>query len=882
MIGLTIGPYTITAKLGEGGMGEVYRARDSKLGRDVALKVLPAAFARDPDRLARFEREARTLATLNHPHIAQIYGFEQSGDTSALVMELVEGEDLSERLRSGPIPVDEAIGMARQVAAALETAHDIGIVHRDLKPANIKVNAAGSVKVLDFGLAKAIDAGTSGPSIAAAITSPAITEAGIILGTAAYMSPEQARGQHVDRRTDIWAFGAVFLEMLSGRRTFGGDTVSDALAAVLTQEPDWSHLPPAVHPRVTDLIRRCLRKDPRRRLRDIGDAVIELDEAMTSTPASGPATAAAPRTRSTILPWAIAFVAILAAAAAIWPTWRARAPEPAPRSIARVTLPLPPGATMFLGRGSSVAVSPDGTRIAYTATDKARTQLYVRALDQMSSVALPGTDGAANPFFSPDGQWVGFVADGKLKKINLQGRTVVEIASAPNSRGETWAPDDTIIFTPNNASALLRVPAAGGTPQPVTSLGSGELSHRWPQVSRNGRVLVFTIWNDTGFEGGRIAAQRLDGSGRTILVQGGGHGRLVETSGGRAYLVYAQPDGLLAAPIDLDRLELTGAVTPINESVAANLSGGAHFAFSNSGHLVYAPGTITEASKTLLWVDRTGKETVAAEIPDLSVLMSLSRDGRRLIRLNTQGPTRDVYVHDLRTGDSRRLTNGGLHGRPLLTSDENRVIYSEGMPSPNLFWKPIDGAGEEERLTTGVNPQFPSSAAPDNKSLVFSEFDPVTGSDIWQLSLDAPYQARELVRTRFSEGNGAISPDGRWLAYQSNRTGRFEIYLTPYPTPGEARPITSAGGVEPIWGRDGELYYRNNDRYMAVPVTLGGAAIAGEPRLLFTGNYLGAALFAPALDRFLFIRENGQEGAGKSLNLVLGWFDELAAKVAPR
>ena len=884
MIGLTIGPYTITAKLGEGGMGEVYRARDNRLGRDVALKVLPVAFARDPDRLARFEREARTLATLNHPHIAQIYGFEQSGDTSALVMELVAGDDLSQRLLRGPMPIDEAIGIARQVAAALEAAHEIGIVHRDLKPANIKVTAAGTVKVLDFGLAKAIDLGTSGSSNTAAITSPAITQAGIILGTAAYMSPEQARGQPVDKRTDIWAFGVVVLEMLTGKRTFGGDTVSDALAAVLTQEPDWSPLSPAINPRVTDLIRRCLRKDPKRRLRDIGDALVELDDALAGTPAGGLLTATAPlRSRSTWLPWLIAIVAAVTAAAALWSSLRPPALESNPRSIARVTLPLPPGATMFMGRGSSVAMSPDGSRIVFTATDKARTQLYLRALDQKNSVALPGTDGAANPFFSPDGQWVGFAADGKLKKIALQGRTVVTIADASNLRGEAWAPDDTILFTPNNASALWRVPAGGGAPQRFTTLAEGELSHRWPQVAPSGRALVFTIWNDTGFEGGRIAVQRLDGAERKVLIQGGGYGRIVETSDRRAFLVYAQADGLLAAPLDLDRLELTGAITAINESVVANLSGGAHFAFSNSGHLVYAAGTITEASKTLLWVDRTGKETVAAEIADLSVLMSVTRDGLRLIRMNTQGPSRDVFVHDLPTGKSHKLTNGGFHGRPLLTSDEQRVIYTVGLPNLNLFWKPIDGAGEEERLSTSPNAQFASSVAPDGKTMVYSEYDPVTGSDLWIMSLEGNHDARPLLKTRFSEGNGSISPDGRWIAYQSNETGRFEIYVTPYLTPGTAVQITSAGGGEPRWGREGrELYYRTNDRFMSVPMTLGPAVEAGEPRLLFTGNYLSEGLFVPSVDRFLLIREDGQESAGKTLDLVLGWFDDLNAKVAPR
>jgi serine/threonine protein kinase/Tol biopolymer transport system component len=881
VIGQTIGAYTVTAKIGEGGMGEVFRARDTRLGRDVAIKIIPAAFSRDPDRLARFEREARTLATLNHPHVAQIYGFEQSDATSALVMEFIDGEDLSERIARGAIPPDEATAIARQVAAALEAAHEIGIVHRDLKPANIKINAAGNVKVLDFGLAKAVEAHAAAAATAA-ITSPAMTAAGIILGTAAYMSPEQARGLPVDRRTDIWAFGVVVLEMLTGKRVFRGDTVSDAIAAILTQEPNWSDLPAATHPRVAELIRRCLRKDPKRRLRDIGDAVVELDEVIAGAPANT-AMVAASRSSRSYLPWVTALLAIVAAAAVAWSAMPLRQAAVRSRSVTRASIALPPSATMFLGRGSSVAMSPDGTRIVYVATDKARTQLYLRAVDQMNSVALPGTDGAANPFFSPDGQWVGFTADAKLKKVSLQGRTIATIIDAPNIRGEAWTPDDRILFTPNNGAPLMQVPAGGGSATGYTSLADGELSHRWPQVAPSGRAVVFTIWNDTGFEGGRVAVQRLDGSDRKVLVQGGGYGRIVETPAGRAFLVYAQGDGLLAAPLDLDRLELTAAVTSLNEAVASNLSGGAHFAFSSTGDLVYAPGTLSEAASTLLWVDRDGKEEVAAAIDDLSVLMSATRDGRRLVRLNSQGPSRDVFVHDLESGSERRLTNGGFHGRPQLTADERRVIYTAGLPNLNFFWRPIDGAGEEERLTTSPNAQFASSISPDGKTLVYAEFDPVTASDIWELSLDGGHAVRPLVKTRFSEGNASLSPDGRWMAYQSNETGRFEVYVTSYPNLDTPIRVTSAGGIRPMWNGDGrELYYRVNDRFMALPMTFGAAAKAGEARLLFAGNYLAEGQFVPGPQKFLLIREKSQEGAGRTLNLVLGWFDDLTAKATPR
>jgi serine/threonine-protein kinase len=886
--GARLGVYEVIAPIGAGGMGEVYRARDARLGREVALKILPAAVASDTDRVARFEREAKTLAALNHPHIAHLYGFEQSSDTSAFVMELVEGEDLLQMLSRGAIPLSEALPIAKQIAEALEAAHEQGIVHRDLKPANIKIRRDGTVKVLDFGLAKAVSGsaglagstGSAGSADSPTITSPAVTEAGIILGTAAYMSPEQARGQDVDKRTDVWAFGVVLYEMLTGRRLFDGGTVSDSMAAVLTREPDWSALPPSTPQGTVDLLRRCLKKDPKRRLRDMGDAVIEIDEAMTSPP-STPAMIATPSTNApsrSVLPWLVAAVMAVVAAGASWMAWRPRA-EVA-RTPARVAITLPATTTMFLGRGSSVAISPDGQRIAFTATAEQRTQLYVRSLDRMEITPLPGTNGATNPFFSPDGQWVGFTADGKLKKVNLQGRTVVTVTDAPNIRGETWGPDDTIFFTPNNGAGLSRVSANGGNAEPFTQRNEGELSHRWPQVLPGGKAILFTIWNDTGFEGSRIAVQRFDNAERRVLVQGGGYGRIVEVDAGRAYLVYAQSDGLFAAPFDLDRLELTGTVTLVVDAVSTNLSGGAHVAFSKTGTLAYLPGSLAEATKTLLWVDRAGKESVISEIADLGQQFAVTRDGRRLVRLNTQGPDRDLFVEDLVAGGSRRLTKGGLHYTMALTPDERRVVYSSGLPHGNLFWRPLDGSGEEERLTTSPNSQWAETVSPDGKILAFTTIDPVRNSDIWTLSLEGDHTSRPFLQTPASESNVDFSPDGRWLAYQSNVSGRFEIYITSFPQPGPPIQVTSAGGIRPWWSRDArELYYRINDRVMVVPITLGPQPKAGEPQMLFSGNYLGDGGLARDTGRFVMMRDNGQDTAGKTIYLVMNWFDELKAKL---
>ena len=905
--GTRIGSYEVTGSLGAGGMGEVFRARDTRLHRDVAIKVLPAAVAEDADRLARFTREAQTLAALNHPNIAAIYGLEEGPAEAgphtgtgrhvrALVMELVEGQDLSDLIRTGAgsrepgagMPLDEALPIARQIAAALETAHEQGIVHRDLKPANIKVRADGTVKVLDFGLAKAMGPAEAGRHDAA--NSPTFTAHatahGVILGTAAYMSPEQARGKPVDKRADIWAFGVVLYEMLSGHRLFDGGTASDSIAAVLTREPDWSQLPAATPPRLIDLLRRCLRKDAARRLRDIGDAAVEIDDLIAGTSSgssvvmTAPAVGAPPRARGTALPWALAAVMTLVAGGAAW--FATRVPEAPPTSPAHVALPLPSAATIYLGRGSSVAVSPDGTTVVFPATADQRTQLYVRTLDRMDATPLPGTTGAVNPFFSPDGQWVGFSADGRLKKVRLQGGAVITVTDAPNIRGEAWGADDTILFVPSNGQGIFKVPAGGGTREPVTTLQAGELSHRWPQFVPGGRAILFTIWNDTGFEGGRIAVERLDTHERKVLVQGGGYGRIVIADARHAYLVYAQAEGLMAAPFDLDRLELTGAVTPLMENVSTNLSGGAHFAFSATGLLAFLPGTLSEVDKVVAWVDCSGKETVIRSIPSMSMEVSVSHDGRRAVRANTQGPDRDIFVEDLDGGTSTRLTaGGGYRTMPILTADGRRVVYAAGPPNLNLFWRAVDGSDEEVRLTTSPNRQRVGSFSPDGRTLAYVEWDPIRNADIWLLPLTGDRTPRPFLQTPASEGSPQFSPDGQWLAYQSNTSGRFEVFIAPLANPAAATQVSSAGGTDPRWSASGkELFYLGNDGMMVTSIELGARPAIGAAQTLFaTRAYLSEGDLARDTGRFLMVKDNGQEAAGKAIFLVMHWFDELKSKV---
>jgi serine/threonine-protein kinase len=893
--GTRIGPYEIVASVGAGGMGEVYRARDPRLLRDVAVKVLPAAFAADGERLARFSREAQVLAALNHPHIAQVYGIEESGGAPALVMEFVDGPTLADRIARGVVPLEEALPIARQLAEALEVAHERGIVHRDLKPANVKLTADGAVKVLDFGLAKAVErpaSGRSGPSgtaaADAALTTPAVTEAGVVLGTAAYMSPEQARGRPVDKRADIWAFGAVLYEMLTGRRPFDGESVTDALAAVLTRDVDLAVLPASTPHSIRELIRRCLTRAPARRLHDIADARIVIEDAIAGV--DSPAPAAAPvRTSAparSLAPWLLS--ALLAVAAAVAIVAALRPPSPVTPLPMHVGVTLPAGVTLSLGRGSSVAVAPDGRRVAFVATANDRTQLYVRDLDRSAITPLAGTDGAANPFFSPDGQWLGFHADGQIRKVAMQGGSVASVTPAGNLRGQYWSPDDAILFTRNNASALTRVSSAGGAGSAATTLQQGEMSHRWPQVLADAKTVVFTIWNDTGFEGGRVAVEDLTTHERRVLVQGGGYGRVVPVDRSRGYLVFARAEGLAAAPIDLARMELTGGAVPVLDGVISNLSGGAHFDVATNGMLAYIPGRVDEAPKTLTWIDRTGRVTSGATIGEISVNYDISPDGKRLVRLNTNGPNRDVWIEDLERGGSTRVTAGGVHFTPRWTSDGSRIVYAAGLPNQNLYWKAADVSASEERLTTSDYPQFAGSVSPDGRMLAYVEFHPVSNADIWVLPLrdDAGQllasdrrRPRPYRQTPFSEGAPVFSPDGRWIAFQANDGGRFEIYVAP-SAGGTPTRVSTAGGTGPIWAPDGrELYYRATDQMLAVSLSSTPTLSPGTPQLLFRGTWLGDGDISPDGKRFLFLTDPSAAVQPSSVQLIVNWIEELKAKV---
>jgi serine/threonine-protein kinase len=891
-------------------MGEVYEAQDAKLWRSVAVKVLSAPSLQSPDRMARFEREARLLASLNHPNIAAIYGIEEADGVRFLVLELVPGDTIADRLKKGPMDVAEALSLFRQVAEALETAHESGVVHRDLKPANVKVTPAGQVKVLDFGLAKAFTdpASSSDGTLETMTRNEDPTQEGLIVGTPAYMSPEQARGKAVDRRTDVWAFGCCLYEALAGQRPFEGETHTDRIAAVLSRDPDWGALPPQTPPRIRDLLRRCLQRDLQRRLRHIGDARIEIEEALAE-PAGSPASALAappkpePRWHRR-LPWVVAATLGAVAAAALFQARGRGAPAAPP--LTRFAVALPPTAPLDLGERAALAISPDGTLLTYVANDQmARSpagvpQLYVRAMDQLESRPIPGTEGAAGPFFSPDGQWIGYFANRTLKKVSIAGGaplTVCEIA--PVTRGASWAPDDTIVFAPTQVGELQRVSAAGGTPQSLTTVdvAAGEMAHLWPEVLPGGRAVLFTVKTAAGFDEARIAVQPLGPAGEPkVLIQGGTHARYAASG----HIVYGRAGGLLAVPFDLERLEIRGAPLQVVQGVAMDPRRGvAHFALSRSGTLAYVPGGAGGVARSLLWVDRRGTARPVTETRRAYTFPALSPDGEHLA-VTIEGTDQDIWVDDLSRGTLTRLTfDQSEEFGPVWSRDGTRMAFTSTREGrfPALFWLPADGSTAPEPLIAEAGPaRFPNDFSPRDRVLAYTEEAAPGNSDVWVLPLDDPAHPRPYLRSPFSETAATFSPDGVWVAYVSNESGRSEVYVQSYPGPGGKRQISNEGGTSPVWaGGGGELFYRNGDALMSVEVSTSPRFSAGAPRLLFRGSYMEPAGTSPSLarpdwprnyavsrdgQRFIMIR--GEEEPPTQVHVVLSWLEELRGRSLPR
>ena len=886
-VGVRLGPYEILSAIGAGGMGEVYRARDTKLGRDVALKVLPETFALDPDRLARFKREAQVLASLNHRHIAAIYGFEDSGETHALVLELVDGETLADRIARGPVPLDEALPIARQIAEALEAAHEQGIIHRDLKPANIKVTPDGVVKVLDFGLAKLAEpagstqsaAGSAHLSLSPTITSPAMmTGVGMVLGTAAYMSPEQAKGRPADKRSDVWAFGCVLYEMLTGKRPFDGEDVTDAMVAVLSKEPLWSALPARTPSSIRMLLRRCLQKDRTLRLQAAGDARVEIHEAMsapeTTEPAARPQGTPALGWRGVLLAVGCLLVGGLVAGLAVWNL------RPAPLlSVSRLAVPLPPGDRLPDLNTPVLALSPDGSRIAFVSAREGTRKIYVRAFDNTESKAIPGTEGAASPFFSPDGNWLGFAAGGNLMKVSMAGGAPLIICKTPYLEGVSWGDNETIVFAAGfGVSGLSQVAAAGGEPQAITSKDSAseEEGHRWPQLLPGGKAVLFTAWS-RNIDDAQIVVQRLDTRERRIILRGGTYGRYVSTGVSTGQLFYARAGTLMAVPFDLSRLVTTGDPIPVVQGVSLTTEGAAQFDVSRTGSLVYVPGDVQGAGRRLVWVDRAGTEQPLAAPPRNYLNPRISPDGQQ-VAVVVQGANDDVWVYDIPHQTLSRLTFQSRSLTPLWTPDGKRIIYrSTRGGTLNLFAKAADGSGEEERLTVSETNQAPQSESPDGQALVLTD---TNSRDLWVLPLVGNSKPHPFFTSPFLESGGAFSPDGRWLAYSSDESGRNEVYVQPFPAGGRKVQISRDGGIEPRWAHTGELFYRNGDKLMVVTLATQPALNVGQSQMVFERQYAtagGASSFDVRSDgqRLLMIKEGEQAASATQINVMLNWTEEL-------
>ena len=918
--GIRLGVYRVVSLLGAGGMGEVYLARDTRLDRDVALKVLPTAFAADPDRVARFEREAKVLASLQHPNIAGIYGFEEGAGVQALVLELVDGVTLAERIARGPLPVPEALAIARQIADVLAAAHDAGIVHRDLKPANIKITSSGSVKVLDFGLAKLSDPngsnapnGPSGPhglSMSPTFTSPVATHIGVILGTAAYMSPEQARGKIVDKRSDLWAFGCVLYEMLTGRHAFEGDEVTDVIARIIERDVDLTALPPGTPPPIRRLVRRCLEKDRTRRLADASDARLEVDEGLSGTPSDTPAAIARSDAQPTwrrALPSAIAAIAVVVATAAVlrWAPWRA-APAATPL---RLSADIGIDGSLPIDQGAAAVLSPDGALLAFTArrTGSDVPQLYTRRLDQLQPTALTGTDGARDPFFSPDGQWIAYFAGGKLKKTAVSGGASVTLCDAPNGRGGAWTDDGTIIFSPNNTQdmTLMRVPAAGGNAERLFTLDKDEHTQRWPQVLPGGKTVLYSSAAiRTQWEDGNLVVQPLSGGPRKIVVRGGYYGRYLPSG----HLVYVRQGTMFAVPFDVTRLEVTGPPVPVIEGIASSpdVTGGAQFASGGNGTLVYVPGRSIASDVPISWIDRSGKVAPLRAMPSNWSNPVFSPDGTRLAIDIFDGKQSDVWVYDWARDALSRLTFDAaddLH--PAWTPDGRRIAFSSRRGDGthlNVYWQRADGSGEATRLTQSSHDQYPGSWHPAGKVLLFDEIDPLRRSDMMLLPMEGdeasgwkPGTPASFLSTAFSEGSPVFSPDGRWVAYISNESGRNDVFVRPYPGPGGKWQISTATADDPMWSRSSpELFFVATPglRLMATRYSVDGDSFrADKPMLLSQTPFLSRPR-APSHD--VAVHPDGQRFAVAPIPeteltarfdkivFVSNFLDELRRVAAPR
>ncbi|MGH9368740.1 MAG: protein kinase domain-containing protein [Thermoanaerobaculia bacterium] len=883
-----LGPYEILGSIGRGGMGEVYRARDSRLERDVALKVIRDEGAADPERLARFRRETLAVAALNHPGILAIYDTGAHGEAPYAVMELLSGETLAERLQSGPLAPREACEIGARVADALAAAHAHGIVHRDVKPSNIFLTEDGQTKVLDFGIAR-----MAPPDSSTTSASTLEQTSGALVGTAGYVSPEQVRGRQADARSDVFSLGAALYEAVTGRRAFAGSTPAETLSAVLSEDPAGYSETSRIPAELRRIVLRCLEKDPANRYQSARDLALDL-RAWETGALGGAVAAELPGRRGRLAPilgaagGALLFAAGFLLGTRVRPAGRSASPAP----VARVALVLSPPLTVATAERPLFAISPDGTRLVYVADAQGRTKLVLRDLNSLEVRELPGTEDATGPFFSPDGQWIGFAGPDELRKLSLSGGAPESLRFIPPvSRGASWTFDGSIVYSPANTGGLNQMSAASGEEKTLVrpDYDRGEQAYRWPEILPGGKALLFTIYSGgENFDAASIALLRLDTGQKKTLARGGTSPRYCPTG----HLVYARGGTLLAVPFDAGRMEVTGAAVPVLSGIRTEATGAAQYAFSSNGALLYLPGpSPNRPGFRIARVDRDGGVRQLAVEPAANYGVRFSPDGRR-ISYSKGDANQDVWILDLERGTETRLTpEASEEFDSVWSPDGRRMAYTSERrwETPKIFARDADGSGEEKLLWKGEDTVVSQAWSPDGRTLAFTALGPGKQWDVWTLDLERS-SAKAFLASSYEEAEPDFSPDGRWIAYTSDESGRYEIYARPFPGPGAKVPISTSGGTEPAWGRDGkELFYRNGDRMMAVPVKLGPELAAGKPAVLFEKPGLLALPFremrqydvAPDGKSFVMIQIPDTRAPSADPILITNWFAELERKVSP-
>lgn len=900
--GDTIGRYLIRSKLGEGGMGEVYRAYDQKLNRDVALKLLPSAFSQDPDRLLRFEQEAQAAGALNHPNILAVHDVGMDNGSPYIVSELLEGEELREQLKNGALTQRKVLDYAKQIAEGLAAAHERGITHRDLKPENLFVTADGRVKILDFGLAK-LRPQRNAPISSEVATQKQITDPGTVMGTVGYMSPEQVRGNEADHRSDIFSFGSILYEMLSGERAFQRETLAETMTAILKEEPrELSEVSMTTNPHLDRIVRRCLEKKPERRFHSAHDLAFALEA--LSTPSGSvnqiSTTQGSVSRRNFFdrerLGWLVALIAVIAAAVIlVFAYFRANTYRDTSVEVKQFTLASPPEGSLVMQTAPAVMFSPDGSHLISTVNISGKSQLIDRQLSSAATRIIEGTQGATDPFFSPDGKWIGFFVGGLLKKVLLSGGVPETLCKAENSRGGSWASDGGIVFTPGTDAPLYRISADGGSVQAISTIDADakERSHRWPNALPGGQAILFSIAYQTGnpLDDANVAVLDRSTGKHKILIKGGVFARYLAPG----FIVYARRGTLVAVPFDLKRLEVTGPPVTVQENVEGLKNNGrVQFSISGAGDLAYVEGRADDprdAAQPLVWVDRRGNEQVLSETRQRYSKPRLSADGHTLF-IEVGDPEAAIWSFNIDRGTLTRVTYGGVSYGPVPSPDGQRLAYEATRDGvAGVMVSQIDGSSEQ-RLSSTKRLNVPTSWTADGNAVAATAGAESGYLEVWLIPLSGEHTPQVLVQGPFNAGGARLSPDGRWMAYVSDESGRNEVYLRAYPQAGPRIQISVEGGTAPVWSHNGrELFFRNGDQIFAVSMTLGAQAVAGKPQALFSKfiaesnsgpayNMLADYDVSPDGQHFVMPKYTAEARNPPNAIVILNWREELKRKMS--